>query len=242
MFRNRISPVTAGRQMEGSKRMCDMTMKEAMNRRHTVRKYREIPIPEEIVRQLCRRVEAHNKRDHLSVRLMTEDTGAFQAAVRLFLAKGVRNYFIMAGGEGPDLDERLGYCGADLMLYAQTLGLNTWWAGGTYNRKKMSEAAAGDRVIGVIAVGYGASQGTPHKTKKPEEVSSYMGTAPKWFQNGVEAALLAPTALARQAFWIEGENDQVSIRCDNGIFSGADKGLVKYHFALGAGTENFTWV
>lgn len=223
-------------------RLHDMTMKEAMNRRHTVRKYREIPIPAEIIRQLSRRMEAYNKRDHLAIRLMTEDAGAFPAAVRLFLAKGVRNYFIMAGGDQPELDERLGYCGADLMLYAQTLGLNTWWAGGTYNHKKMAEAAAGARVIGVIAAGYGAVQGKPHKTKKPEEVSSYMGTAPKWFQSGVEAALLAPTALGRQAFLIKGEKDQVSICCDNGIFTGADKGLVKYHFELGAGTENFTWV
>ena len=31
------------------------------------------------------------------------------------------------------------------------------------------------------------------------------------------------------------------ITCDNGIFTGVDTGLVKYHFELGAGKENFEW-
>lgn len=46
--------------------------------------------------------------------------------MRLTMAKNVREYFLMAGPDAPDLDERLGYAGADLMLYVQTLGLNTW--------------------------------------------------------------------------------------------------------------------
>lgn len=54
--------------------------------------------------------------------LKTEDSSAFNAVIKLVLAKGVRNFFIMAGKDAPDLDERLGYCGAGLMLYAQTLG------------------------------------------------------------------------------------------------------------------------
>ena len=127
------------------------------------------------------------------------------------------------------------------MLYAQTQGLNTWWVGGTFSRKRMEEAAEGKRVIGVIAVGYGATQGVLHKSKKTEEISSYEGDAPDWFQNGVEAALLAPTALAKQAFFLRGRGRQVSLACENGIFSGADKGIVKYHFELGAGKENFEW-
>ena len=41
---------------------------------------------------------------------------------------------------------------------------------------------------------------------------------------------------------IKGLENKVSIRCDNGIFSGVDTGLVKYHFELGAGKENFEWI
>lgn len=221
--------------------MSGITMKEAMKKRHMVRKYTEKPIPEDIAKLLRIRAAEQNEKLHLAVRLVTDDTNAFGAVIKLILAKGVKNYFILAGEDAPDVDERLGYCGADLMLYAQTLGLNTWWVGGTFNRKKMSEAAPQAKVIGVIAVGYGAGQGTLHKMKKPGDVSAYAGDAPEWFCTGVEAALLAPTALAKQAFFIRGKGNEVSVTCDNGIFSGADTGLVKYHFELGAGKENFEW-
>lgn len=159
--------------------------------------------------------------------------------IKLILAKGVNNFFIMAGPRGAD--ERLGYCGADLMLYAQTLGLNTWWVGGTYNRKGAAEKSEGAIPVGVIAVGYGQTQGVPHKTKTADAVSSYEGDVPEWFRNGVNAALLAPTALAKQSFFIKGSDNKAELTCDNGIFTDVDKGLVKYHFELGAGKENFEW-
>ena len=131
--------------------MSDMTMTEAMERRHTVRRYTDQPLPPELAEKLRRRAEEHNERHCLAIRLMTDDTGAFNGLIRLFLAKGVKNFFILAGEDEPDLDRRLGYSGADLMLYAQTLGLNTWWVGGTFHRKKLSEQMPGTKVIGVIA-------------------------------------------------------------------------------------------
>lgn len=81
-----------------------------------------------------------------------------------------------------------------------------------------------------------------HKSKKAEDISSYKGSAPEWFINGVNAALLEPTALNKQAFFIKGEGNEVSMSCDNGIFTGADLGLGKYHFEIGAGKDNFEWV
>lgn len=222
--------------------MENMSMREAMHERHTVRRYTDKAIPAETMEKLRGRIDDNNKKYDLAIRLMVDDTNAFNAAVKLVLAKGVRNYFILAGRDVPDLDERLGYSSADLMLYAQTLGLNTWWVGGTFNRKKVSVMVPDVKVIGVVAVGYGAVQGISHKTKTSEEVSSYKGEMPDWFRSGVDAALLAPTALAKQAFFIRGEGRTVSITCENGIFSGADRGLVKYHFELGAGRENFEWV
>ena len=104
-----------------------------------------------------------------------------------------------------------------------------------------AEKSEGAKPVGIIAVGYGQTQGVPHKTKTAEQVSSYDGEAPQWFKNGIEAALLAPTALAKQAFTIKGKGNKVSISCNNGIFTGVDTGLVKYHFELGAGKGNFQW-
>ena len=216
-----------------------MDMKQAMLERHMVRKYTDKAIPEDVVTKLNDRVRGNNEQFGLSIKLMTNDNTAVPGVIKLILAKGVNNFFIMAGPEGAD--ELCGYCGADLMLYAQTLGLNTWWVGGTFNRKGAQEKAEGAKPVGIIAVGYGQTQGVPHKSKKASDVSTYDGEVPEWFKNGVDAALLAPTALAKQAFTISGKESKVSISCDNGIFTGVDTGLVKYHFELGAGKDNFAW-
>ena len=217
-----------------------MTLQEAMKARHMVRKYTDKAIPADIAAKLNERVKQNNEQYDLSIKLMINDGSAVPGVIKLILAKGVNNFFIMAGPKGSD--ERLGYCGADLMLYAQTLGLNTWWVGGTYNRKGAAEKSEGATPVGIIAVGYGQTQGVPHKTKTADAVSSYVGDVPDWFKEGVDAALLAPTALAKQAFILKGEGGTVHIDCDNGIFSCVDTGLVKYHFELGAGKENFEWV
>ena len=218
-----------------------MDTKEAMRQRHMVRRYTDQPLPAEIVNELNKYIEKMNQLYDLVVELKTQDSSAFPAVIKLVLAKGVKNFFIMAGKDTPNLDEKLEYCGAELMLYAQTLGLNTWWVSGTFNKKRMTEISCGSRVAGVVAVGYGRTQGVPHKSKRPEQVGRYSGEEPEWFRQGIKAALLSPTALAKQAFMITGAGNKVSIRCDNGIFSGIDTGLVKYHFELGAGKENFEW-
>ena len=172
-----------------------MTMKVAMHERHMVRKYLDKPIPADIVETLNDRIRKLNNDHGIEMKLITEDKSAFSTVVRLILAKGVRNYIILAGKEADD-----------------------------------------------VAIGYGATQGIPHKSKKPEEVSSYIGETPKWFKDGITAALLAPTALNRQPFNIIGDGNRVAITCEGGIFAGANLGLVKYHFEIGAGKENFEWV
>jgi len=220
----------------------NMTMQDAMEQRHTVRHFTATKLSAETIRRLQERTDANNLENDLSIRLIIDNTDALGFFAKLFLGKNVRNYWILAAPDHPDSEEKLGYCGTDLMLYAQTLGLNTWWVGGTYNRKGAQDKSEGAKPVGIIAVGYGQTQGVPHKTKTAEQVSSYDGEAPQWFKDGIEAALLAPTALAKQAFIISGSKSKVSISCDNGIFTGVDTGLVKYHFELGAGKENFEWV
>ena len=62
---------------------------------------------------------------------------------------------------------------------------------------------------------------------------------------GAEAALLAPTAVNQQKFkFILHPDNVVEART---LFSMAgythvDLGIVKYHFEVGAGRENFEWV
>ena len=217
-----------------------MDLKLAMRQRHTVRKFTSKPLSPELISQLNDRVRANNERFGLAVSLKVGDESALPGALKLFFAKGVRNYFVLAGSDRPGLDENLGYASADLMLFAQTLGLNTWWIGGTFSRKNVEQAVPGKKVIGIVAVGFGATPGVAHKSKTAAEVSSYEGAAPQWFADGVQAALLAPTALNKQCFRIAGAGNKVSVSENGGVFGGADIGIVKYHFELGAGIA-FEW-
>lgn len=221
-----------------------MTILEAIQARHTVRQYLDRPLSEDIVRVISERLASHNAQYQLKMRLVTENEAAFGAVLKLFLAKGVRNYIVLAGQKGSDTEERLGYCGIDAALLAQSLGLNSWWVGGTFNKKKVAQAvplAENEVITGILVIGYGKEQGKPHESKKAAEVSRYNGPAPQWFTKGVESALLAPTALNKQAFFLEGDGDRVALTCDNGVFTNTDRGIVKYHFEQGAGTANFHW-
>lgn len=219
-------------------------MAEAMHARHTVRKYTGRSLPYDVVAKLDARIRRINQSHGLALRLVTENGEAFGPLVKLVLAKGVRNYIVLAGKDAPDTEEKLGYWGADVMLFAQTLGLNSWWVGGTFSRRGVQKNAAPGtgKILGLLALGYGQTQGVPHKSKSPAEISRYQGTMPPWFSNGIAALLLAPTALNRQAFQVEGTGNQVKLTCDNGIFSNVDLGIGKYHFELGAGKENFHWI
>lgn len=222
-----------------------MNIIEAMEKRHTVRKYTEQKISDETQNRIKRKIDELNKQHGLSMTLITESKDAFRGFVKWFIAKGVRNYLILAGNESDDLEEKLGYCGIEVALLAQQSGLNSWWVGSTYHKEKVTEmisADSGEKVVGIIALGYGATDGKPHKSKSIEEVTEYNGEAPEWFLKGVRAALLAPTALNKQAFLLKADGNEVSIVCNNGIYSHIDKGIVKYCFETGAGKENFKWV
>ena len=155
---------------------------------------------------------------------------------------GVTNYIAMIGKKGPQLDELCGYYGEKIVLYAQTLGLNTCWVALTF--KKIPEAfqiGPGEKLTVVISVGYGATQGVPHKSKPMEELCAVNGEMPDWFRKGMEAALLAPTAVNQQKFKFTLDGDRVTAKAAFGPYTKMDLGIAKYHFELGAGKENFTW-
>lgn len=220
-----------------------MTIQEAIPQRHMVRQYTDRAIPADIAELLRMRIAENNKKHNLQLALVVGNSDGIGSMAKLLLSRTVNNYMVLAGMDTPGLDEKLGYCGADLILYAQTLGLNTWWIGGMFNGKgALKNLGIKDvRVNGVIAVGYGRTQGVPHKSKTAAEISEYDGDAPQWFTDGVHALLYAPTALNKQPYVVKGSGNQVSISAGNGRFSAIDLGIGKYHFEIGAGRESFVW-
>ena len=221
-----------------------MNIVEAIRERHTVKIYKKTPIAADVLKQLNERIKALNEGLDVFMSLVTNDSSALNAAVKITFAKNVNNYIVLSGKNESDLEEKLGYGGADIMLFAQTLGLNTWWVSGTFNKGNARERGGipGSNLIkGIIIIGYGENNGTPHRSKSSIDVSTYSGNPPYWFVKGVGMALLAPTAMNRQGFIIKGSGNKVSITCDKGPYSNLELGILKYHFEIGAGRENFIY-
>ena len=229
-----------------------MTLLEAIEARHSVRKYKDEPIPEEVLGILRDKIREINEEGGLHVQLVTREPKAYSGIMAYGSFSGVKNYFIMAGKKAYDLDERIGYYGEQLVLLAQTLGLNTCWTGLSYSKVSGTYELESDEKIGCyIALGYGETQGVGHKVKAIKDISNASDLTPKWFNKGVEAAMLAPTAVNQQKFFLEyvGFKDfsKVPKVLAKPVFSMVgyskmDLGIVKYHFELGAGKENFEWV
>ena len=100
-----------------------------------MRAYKSEPLLPGVVKALEQRLAQLNSEGHLHMQLILNEPRAFQCRMAKYgKFLGVSNYVIIAGQKAEDLDERVGYYGEDLVLYAQTLGLNTCWVGITYSK------------------------------------------------------------------------------------------------------------
>ncbi|MGN1249383.1 MAG: nitroreductase family protein [Candidatus Spyradocola sp.] len=216
-----------------------MTELEAMRARHSVRQYQDRPLEAAQATALRQEIEACNALSGLHIQLVTDEPKAFGGLMAHYgKFSGVRSYIALVGKKGPGLDEACGYWGEKLVLAAQMLGLNTCWVALTY--KKVTGAfqvAPGEKLALVIALGHGATQGVPHKSKPAQAVSDLAPDSPDWYRAGVEAALLAPTAMNQQKFTIARGGETATIKAGRGAYAKVDLGIVKYHFELGSGRK-----
>ena len=218
-----------------------MTLYDAIFERHSVRKYENKPVEPEKAAVLQAKIDEINEKTGLSFSLCLDEPEAFMANKPSYGSfAGCRNYFVLAAGKGRDED--IGYYGEELVLLSQTLGLNTCWVALTFEKNKVPvKLKDGEKIYDVVALGYGQNQGVPHKSKPTEKLYRAKGELPDWFMKGMEAAALAPTAINQQRFIISYDNGKVSAKALLGPCSKTDLGIVKYHFELGAGKDNFVW-
>ena len=228
-----------------------MTIQEAIEARHSVRAYKEQPLTEKIVRVFEDQIANLNQEGNLHIQLILNEPKAFQGTLAKYgKFRGVTSYIVMAGKKSEDLDERVGYYGEHLVLLAQTLGLNTCWVGLSYSKVPGTYVLdEGEKIACYIAIGYGETQGVGHKIKTVEQISNASDITPSWFKKGVEAALLAPTAVNQQKFsfeYVGMENSRHKILAKRGFsmigYTQMDLGIAKYHFEIGANNGNFDWV
>lgn len=220
-----------------------MTLMEAMQARHSVRQYREEVLRKEDAALLREEIEACNAESGLHIQLVCGEPKAFSGLLaRYGKFSGVTNYIALVGKKGPNLSETCGYFGERIVLRAQQIGLNTCWVAMTYSKVPSAfSAGEGEKLCAVIAVGYGKTQGSGHRVKSLREVTEGEPPFPEWFVSGVEAALLAPTAMNQQKFRFALQGNRVSATAGSGFYTKLDLGIVKYHFAMGAGADAFTW-
>lgn len=220
-----------------------MDIMEAMKERHSVRSYKDTAIGAEIKGVLEAEVKACNQESGLNMQFITEEPGAFDSFMAHYgKFKGVKNYIALVGKKDKKLDEKLGYYGERLALKAQQLGLNSCWVALTFSKRKSTCAVRqGEKLVCVLALGYGENAGVPHKSKPLNDLFRAESAVPLWFKRGMEAAALAPTAMNQQQFLFILDGNQVSAEVTGGFYSKVDLGIVKYHFEVGAGKVNFEW-
>ncbi len=220
-----------------------MTITEAMAARHAVRSYDNRKLEPAVTDSLNTLIAECNAESGLHIQLVTDEPKAFDGFMAHYgKFSGVTDYIALIGKKTDDFEEKCGYYGEKIALYAQTLGLNTCWVAMTYSKVKSAyKTDAGEKLLMVISLGYGTTQGVPHKSKPAEQVSNITPSSPEWFKNGVAAALLAPTAMNQQKFYFEQSGNKVNAKQGSGMYTKTDLGIAKYHFEVGAGKENFEW-
>ena len=215
-----------------------MEILEIMQRRHSVRQYTDRPIEPEKRAVLDALTQEINRKAGLSVQIVYDDPTCFDSFMAHYgKFTGVRNYIALIGKKSPNLDETLGYYGEELVLKAQELGLNTCWVALTHGKSK-AVVGKGEKEVCLIALGYGVTQGMEHKSKPMQELYTCAEPVPDWFLQGMDAVLLAPTAMNQQKFRFALLPDgTVKATCGSGFYTKLDLGIVKYHFETVTGKK-----
>ena len=224
-----------------------ITELEALRNRHSVRKYVDTPLNPEDVEALQAKIDELNRKGDLHMQLVVNERKAFKSFLAYGSFSNVSNYIMIVGKKSDTLEYRAGYYGEALVLYAQSIGLSTCFVGLTYKKVDGAfEVGADEKVVLCVSVGYAAPDGIRvHKIKRPEQVSNISDASPEWFRQGVDAALLAPTAVNQQKFFFEYiAPDRVKPKKGTSLvgYTKIDLGIAMYNFEVGAGNGNFDWV
>ena len=212
-----------------------MTIREAIDARHSVRAYTKRPIDGEIKKALEDEIAACSEQSGLSIRLVLNDPDAIKGLWAYGAFENADHYIVLAGPDTDDLYRLCGYWGERLVLFAETLGLSTCWIAGSYKKGRVKKTLhEGEALAAIVSIGYAAKPGKPHRSKSFAQVTEIEGTAPDWFKAGVEAALLAPTAINQQRFRFTFRNGKATVKALSGPYSLIDLGIVQYHFEIGA--------
>lgn len=204
-----------------------MQMLDLMKERHSVRQYSDKKIEGDVKSKLNKYVASINEESGLSIQIFYNEPNCFNSMLAHYgKFSNVKNYIAIVGKK--EEQEKAGYYGEKLVLKCQELGLNTCWVALTHGKVNV-QTKPQQKLLILIALGYGTNTGVAHKSKPIKELCKE-DAYPEWFMKGMEAVSLAPTAMNQQKFLFEMKNGQVYAKALRGFYSKIDLGIVKYHF------------
>lgn len=204
-----------------------MQMLDLMKERHSVRQYSDKKIDGDVKTKLDTYVASINEESELSMQIFYNEPNCFNSMLAHYgKFSNVKNYIAIVGKK--EEQEKSGYYGEKLVLKCQELGLNTCWVALTHGKVNV-QTKPQQKLLILIALGYGTNTGVAHKSKPIKELCKE-DAYPEWFMKGMEAVSLAPTAMNQQKFLFEIKNGQVYAKALRGFYSKIDLGIVKYHF------------
>lgn len=211
-----------------------MQMLDLMKERHSVRQYSDKKIDGDVKTKLDTYVASINEESGLSMQIFYNEPNCFNSMLAHYgKFSNVKNYIAIVGKK--EEQEKAGYYGEKLVLKCQELGLNTCWVALTHGKVNV-QTKPQQKLLILIALGYGTNTGVAHKSKPIKELCKE-DAYPEWFMKGMEAVSLAPTAMNQQKFLFEMKNGQVYANALRGFYSKIDLGIVKYHFEAVTGHE-----
>lgn len=204
-----------------------MQMLDLMKERHSVRQYSDKKIEGDVKTKLDTYVASINEESGLSMQIFYNEPNCFNSMLAHYgKFSNVKNYIAIVGKK--EEQEKAGYYREKLVLKCQELGLNTCWVALTHGKVNV-QTKPQQKLLILIALGYGTNTGVAHKSKPIKELCKE-DAYPEWFMKGMEAVSLAPTAMNQQKFMFEIKNGQVYAKALRGFYSKIDLGIVKYHF------------
>lgn len=209
---------------------------EVVKARHSVRQFTDRAIPQSDREALASKVSELNEEGGLHMQLFCDEPECFDSAKAHYgKFSGVVNYLAIVGPKSGQLEEKAGYYGEQVVMLAQSLGIDSCWVGLTHG-KSHAVVNPGEKQVIVIALGYGAKPGVPHKSKPIDKLCSVEGVMPDWFRKGMEGAMLAPTAVNQQKFIVCYDGSKLTAKVSGrGFFAKTDLGIVKCDFELASG-------
>lgn len=231
-----------------------MTNLEAIERRTSRRSYLNEPIEAAKRATIEKLILELNERGDVNMEFLEDGSEAFGSMAKTYgMFKNVRSLIVLKGkSDDPNLMEKLGYYGEELILEATKLDLGTCWVGGTFDSEsKIFNLAENETLCAVIPIGNvnpdkGIKESAIYKmartkTKPYTEMVESQETLPEWFIDAAKAVSKAPSARNTQKPVMSYKDGEVRMKIANDYrFDMMDLGIAKLHFVLSAG-GSFEW-